>query len=245
MITQRFFNLDNQWCVVHIPNKPNGFGVLVLGDRDHFVEGSTSLWIQHRGRWNLLQLLLDHGYTIFYAHLYGRNWGSSKAYRLAKQLYHLVMKQETLNKRVHILAEGMGALLALQLMEKEPHLFRSTAFLNPCIDFQAHIEHEKNYKFFYKQLMKEIKSAYEINEKQVDQVIANSLKVQDLTATVPASIWATTNDAHHFPLFHSKLYEEQRKKINSPIRLSLHIAEKKYLFHHSLLHFYRKNELVL
>ena len=142
--TSTLFSLDTQWNVVHVPERPNGFGVLVLGDKDHFVESSTSLWIQHGGRSQLLQCLQDEGYTVFYSNLYGRHWGSPEAYHLAKQLYHLVMKQEILNKRIHILAEGMGALLALQLMENDGNTFiRSAGLLNPCIDLHTHAEHEK------------------------------------------------------------------------------------------------------
>ncbi|MEK1831510.1 hypothetical protein AAAC51_29320 [Priestia megaterium] len=49
-----------------------------MGDKDHFVESSTSLWIQHGGRSQLLQCLQDEGYTVFYSNLYGRHWGLQK-----------------------------------------------------------------------------------------------------------------------------------------------------------------------
>jgi hypothetical protein len=241
----RFFNLDNQWNVVHLPNQPNGFGVLVLGDKDHFVEGSTSLWIQHAGRSQLIQSLLDKGYTVFYSNLYGRHWGSDKALRLAKQLYHLIMKQEILNKHIHVLAEGMGALLAMKFMESTQGVFRCAAFLNPCLDFQAYWEQEKQNKFFYKQLGKEIKLAYGIEEEHIDEWIEGLPKLTECESKTPMKIWVMTNNTNHYPILHSKHYEEHRQQLGAPISLSLYLPEKKYLFEQSLVRFFEENEKVL
>ncbi|TYR79525.1 alpha/beta hydrolase [Priestia megaterium] len=245
MMHRRFFSLDTQWNVVHVPERPNGFGVLVLGDKDHFVESSTSLWIQHGGRAQLLQYLQEEGYTVFYSNLYGRHWGCPKANRLAKQLYHLTMKQEILNKRIHILAEGMGALLAIQLMEGGESFIRSVALLNPCIDLHTHVEHEKNHKFFYKQFMRDMTQAYEIDRKQVRNIISNYLKIEQLKATLPVKIWTSANEATHYPLLHSKRYEQHREQLQSPISLSLYLMEKRYLFERSLSQFYKQHEKVL
>jgi hypothetical protein len=246
MIHRRFFSLDTQWNVVHVPERPNGFGVLVLGDKDHFVESSTSLWIQHGGRSQLLQCLQDEGYTVFYSNLYGRHWGSPEAYHLAKQLYHLVMKQEILNKRIHILAEGMGALLALQLMENDGNTFvRSAGLLNPCIDLHTHAEHEKNNKFFYKQFTKDLTQAYKVERKQVSKLIKEYPSVTELKSTLPVKIWTAPNASTHYPIAHSKKYELHREELHSPIMLSLYLPEKNYLFERSLLQFYKQNEKVL
>ncbi|WP_110114565.1 alpha/beta hydrolase [Bacillus sp. CGMCC 1.16541] len=242
MIDRRFFSLDNQWSVVHVPEKPNGFGVLILGDKDHFVESSTSLWIQHAGRSQLVTYLQDQGYTVFYSNLYGRHWGSLKACRLAKQLYHLMMKQEILNKRIHILAEGMGALIALQLMESGEDSIRSVAFLNPCIDFHAHVRYEKANKLFYRQMMKELSQAYEVERKKVDHVIATYPSLSSFQSILPTKIWTTANEATHYPFFHSKNYESHRNNLQAPITLSLYLMEKKYLFQHALTHFYEQCE---
>lgn len=42
--------------------------------------------------------------------------GAEKAVTYAKQLIHSVLKQEILNPKIHILAEGMGALVADELL---------------------------------------------------------------------------------------------------------------------------------
>ncbi|WP_232284421.1 hypothetical protein [Bacillus timonensis] len=145
-----FFKLDTEWSALHLPKRPNGFAVLIIGDKTNFVEKDTSYWIQNYARSQILEYLKDQGYTVFYSNLYGANWGNPASVKLAAQLYHIIMKREILNRRIHVLAEGMGALTAMQLNEKLEGAIRSMAFLNPCIDLVAHIENEKNISFFIK-----------------------------------------------------------------------------------------------
>ncbi len=83
----------------------------------------------------------------FYSHLYGANWGSPKAVKLAKQLIYYVLKTEILNERIYVFAEGMGALVALQLMNDLRDQIRAVALLNPCLHLQAQLQHEKSINF--------------------------------------------------------------------------------------------------
>ena len=48
-ITERFFYLEKEPCVIYLPEKPNGFSVMLLGDYNYFIENGTSLWTQHAG----------------------------------------------------------------------------------------------------------------------------------------------------------------------------------------------------
>ena len=48
-ITERFY-LEKEPCVIYLPEKPNGFSVMLLGDYNYFIENGTSLWTQHAGR---------------------------------------------------------------------------------------------------------------------------------------------------------------------------------------------------
>ena len=45
-ITERFL-LRKEPCVIYLPEKPNGFSVMLLGDYNYFIENGTSLWTQH------------------------------------------------------------------------------------------------------------------------------------------------------------------------------------------------------
>ncbi len=93
-ITERFFQFGSELNVIHLPYRPNGFCIFILGDRTHFVSRDSSFWLEHEGRNQLLHVL-DRGYTIFNSNLYGRHWGSEKAVLYARQLMHYVLKQET------------------------------------------------------------------------------------------------------------------------------------------------------
>ena len=111
----RNFQLDTEWNVIHYPERPKGFGILIIGDERNFVDSNTSFWLQNEGKTKLLQSLLDAGYTVFYSNLYGKNWGSEKAVRLSKRLYQHMIRSEILNGKIHILAEGMGALCYVEV----------------------------------------------------------------------------------------------------------------------------------
>ncbi|WP_099362320.1 alpha/beta hydrolase [Fredinandcohnia onubensis] len=236
---KQFFKLDTEWSALHLPKRPNGFAVLIIGDKTNFVEESSSFWIQNYARSQILEYLKDEGYTVFYSNLYGANWGNPASVKLAKQLYHIVMKREILNTRIHILAEGMGALTAMQLSKRMQGEIRSMAFLNPCIDLVAHIENERKNKFFYKKLLKEVAKAYHLEERDVEFKIKDLAPKDNLVIPgIPIKIWHNTNERTYTPEIHSKKYQSG----NEMVRLSYHISENTYAFSRSIGSFYKENE---
>lgn len=242
-ITERFFQIETEWNVIHLPFKPNGFGILIIGDRSDFVDENSSFWHQHYGRNQLISDLMKQGYTLFHSNLYGNHWGSPYSVTMAKQLYHLVMKKEILNQRIHLLLDGMGGLTGLQLMQQIPEKIRSVAMMNPCLDLQAHLENEKEHKFFYKRLIKEISLAY-----GVDQKIVPSLDLPTLyneSSYLPVRIWQRMNNTSYAPEDHSKKYEELRNKAGHPVQLIYHLGENPYRINQSIIRFYKENEKVL
>lgn len=236
---KQFFKLDTEWSALHLPKRPNGFAVLIIGDKTNFVEESSSFWIQNYARSQILEYLKDEGYTVFYSNLYGANWGNPASVKLAKQLYHIVMKREILNTRIHILAEGMGALTAMQLSKRMQGEIRSMAFLNPCIDLVAHIENERKNKFFYKKLIKEVAKAYHLEEREVEFKIKDIAPKDNLVIPgIPIKIWHNTNERTYTPEIHSKKYQSG----NEMVTLSYHISENTYAFSRSIGSFYKENE---
>ncbi|MED4533668.1 hypothetical protein ABET51_11900 [Metabacillus fastidiosus] len=242
-ITERFFQLGSEWNVIHLPEKPSGFGVLIIGDRSHFVNEKTSFSLQHYGRNQLLTVFRNKGYTVFSSNLYNQNWGSPNAVILAKQLYQVVLRKEILNERIHILAEGMGALVALQLMEELKDKIRSVAMLNPCLDLQAHLKNEKDNKFFYKRLLKEISSAYEMDVRDVPNF--NFKEMDSYKSSLPVQIWQKMNEAYFLSAHNSKKYEILRRKKGYPIQLIYHLGDNQYRINHSIMKFFKENETVL
>ena len=53
---------------------------------------------------------------------------------------------------MHIMADGMGALVALEMMNKYPECIRSVIMLNPCLDLPEYVEFEKEHKFLQETL---------------------------------------------------------------------------------------------
>ncbi|MBM7620649.1 pimeloyl-ACP methyl ester carboxylesterase [Bacillus tianshenii] len=238
---QRFFQMGGQWNAVHVPEKPNGFGVLIIGDANHFVDDHNSLWIQHIGRKRIIDEIVRAGYTVFYSNLYGVHWGSVKSVLLARQLYHIIQKQEILNDKIHVLAEGMGALTALQLSELLKEHIRSIALINPCIDLKAQMEQEKDRKFFFKKLQKELAAAYDISLDEI-KGYDGFPTLQSLLTSLPAKIWQTTTNTSYDPNLHCKRYEELRQKNGIPIAVTYHLVEKRYAYGSSICQFFKKNE---
>ncbi|MGD6817650.1 hypothetical protein ACQCVE_11355 [Metabacillus sp. 113a] len=235
-IYDRFFKFESEWTVIHTPYQPNGFGVFLLGDKNHFVDSDSSFWMQHLGRKQLLAALRKAGFTIIQSNLHGSHWGSPKAGNLAEKLLHLLPKKEILNDKVHILAEGTGALAAMDLMQRCPERIRSIGLFNPCLDLQGYYRDEKNNKLFYKRLTREIAAAYEVEEKELESIPLRSLHPSE--SRVPVKIWDRMSGTPFPYQKHSKVFEELRKQQGSPIELILHLGEQPYRIHQSVIKFF-------
>ena len=168
---QRTFQINDQWNIIHYPKRPSGFAVMIIGDGSHFVEKDSTFWIQHPGRSAILAYLKEKGYTLFSSNFYGANWGSPKAVELALNLYILFLKKEIVNRSIHILAEGSGALLALRIMKEIGPRIRSVVLIDPVLSLKAKLQKEKENKFFYKKWLAEVSHAYEKDPKDCEQEI--------------------------------------------------------------------------
>jgi hypothetical protein len=245
-IKERFFMFEDQWNIIHLPYKPNGFGIMIIGDTNHFVDKGTSLWMQNSERRHLIEELLDKGYTIFYSNLFGRHWGSRKALDVSLKLYHNVMKNEILNKKIHLIVEGMGGLLALKLMEHLRGNIRSIAMINPCLYFKAHFNREKKNKLFYKRLKRELSIAYEVDEKDVDTFVnGDEFSCKNKQSNIPTKIWHAAIGSKYHVGDHSRCYESFRKINGSPIELSLHLSEGRFAFSKQITNFFKEYEKLL
>jgi hypothetical protein len=225
-VTERYFVQDGQWCVIHLPERPSGFGILVLGDDQHYVEKDTCFWLQHAGRKQVLEHLRETGYTIFSSNLYGRHYGSGAAVGLAKNLYHIVMKKEILNKQIHIIAEGIGALIAFQLMTLMPEYIRSVVLIDPTLHLKDMMQHEKKNKFFYKRLVKTLQQAYTLSKEDIMCEIEGKCYDQD-RSSIPVQLFLSTH-AKQDVKKHARLYEQIRIEEKRPIMLLFYVPERKY-----------------
>jgi len=237
----RNFLMDTQWNIIHYPEKPTGFGILIIGDERHFVDENKCFWTQNEGKLAIINELKEKGYTIFSSNLYGRNWGSESAVELAQRLYHHVRRNEIINNKIHILAEGMGALVALRLMEKMKDSIRSIILLNPILSLKHHLELEKEHKFFYKKLIRELAAAYHVDQKEVESKINNLEGSIHLEANCPIKIIQVLSGGKSYS--QSKLYQQV---INtSEINPTFILPEKKPQLGKIVIKFFNSHENVL
>ena len=237
----RNFQMDTQWNIIHYPEKPTGFGILIIGDERHFVDESKCFWTQNEGKLAIINDLKDAGYTIFSSNLYGRNWGSEDAVELAQRLYQHVIRSEILNNKIHVLAEGMGALAAIKLLEKMKGSIRSLVLLNPILSLKNHLELEKEHKFFYKKLMRELTAAHQVDQSTLENEIFNMDEVINLDYECPITIIQVLSGGKSYT--QSKLYQKiiNTSKIN-PIYI---LPEKKPQLGTMLIKFFNSHEKVL
>lgn len=239
--TSRMIKLDGQWNILHIPRKPNGFAMLIVGDRDQYVNEDGSFWSQNTGRKMLVDCFLDHGYVVVNSNLYGNHWGCPNAIQYLKDLYHLIMSQEILNQQIHILAEGMGSLAAIQFMKQNETFIRSSAFLNPCFDLKGFLDQEKRYKLFYKKIIKEINTAYDIDVNKAEYTIS-TFNLEELVTEVPAKIWQRTGETSYPLDQHGRKYEELLSRVENPMEISIFLKELGYEIGESICKFFKKHE---
>jgi hypothetical protein len=242
----RNFQLDTEWNIIQYPEKPTGFGVLIIGDERHFVDGKKSFWTQNEGKHAIVNKLRDEGYTIFSSNLYGRNWGSDKAVEMARRLYHHVIRSEILNERIHVLAEGMGALVALKLLQEMKENLRSVVLINPIFSLKYHLEQEKEHKFFYKKLLKEISAAYQEDSKVLEEKFIKEDGISSLDYGVPLTIIHVLAGGRAFnqSKISKKLIDHHNGK-NGQISACYMLPEKKQQLGLQLVKFFKHHENIL
>lgn len=241
----RNFRLDTEWNIIHYPEKPQGFGVLIIGDERHFVDQNTSFWLQNEGKKLQIHDLREAGYTIFYSNLYGRNWGSDKASNLAKRLYEYVMRMEILNEKVHMIAEGMGALVALKLLTEMSSAIRSVVLINPILSLKHHLEIEKDRKFFYKRLMKELELSYEMKEKELLRKLQDFDDYLSINFTVPMKIiHVLSGDRSYRQSQFLKEWSMRWEDDKRPFSICYMVPEKKQQLSMQMIQFFKSHEKI-
>lgn len=241
----RNFQLDTEWNVIHYPARPKGFGILIIGDERHFVDENNSFWLQNEGKQAIINQLKESGYTIFSSNLFGRHWGSDKAVSMAHRLYQYVLRTEIMNDKIHILAEGMGALVAIKLLEKMNGQLRSVVFLNPILSLKHHLEQEKKNKFFFKKLSKELEAAYQTDFRVLETEVCGQKDTITIDFGIPVNLIHILSGGRSYN--QSSLYQHLLKEeIEKPfIQTRFIVPEKKQQIGTMIVKFLRAYEKVL
>ncbi|WP_088042506.1 alpha/beta hydrolase [Bacillus sp. EAC] len=239
-VTERYFQQEDQYAVIHLPIRPNGFGVLYIGGNTHYVDNDQSCLLQHFDKRKLLSELTSEGYTVFTSNLYGKNWGSDDAVELAESLYHSVMRKEILNPSIHLIGEGTGALVVCKLLSHLKDKVRSICLINPSLNLKNELDLERENKLFYKRTVHEILKAY----KTTDLYSAVGRECFFYETISPIKIYSTTRN--HFKWKRDiRLLEDERNRNNLPISILISLEEKKFDCGSNLIKFLKKYQRLL
>ncbi|MCK0472657.1 alpha/beta hydrolase [Halalkalibacter sp. APA_J-10(15)] len=225
----RYQQIAQKWGVTYLPERPNGFAVFLLGDNGIITREDDSDWEIHPEKSLFLTGLLQRGYTVVVPPLHPSHWGSEEDFRIVLHMYHQVLKQEILNSRIHLLAEGTGALLALRWIAEEKEWLRSCYLINPCLDLQAFYRQEQENKWFFKRLEKELAEVYQEDKRRITndwiKLIAPSYTFDDVP---PLSIHCDINEKR-FPLhIHSRPFLQKLAELNTYVNLRIHGNEQSF-----------------
>lgn len=227
-IKERFFLIGEEWTVIHLPPKPNGFAIFIIGDVNHYVNANTSSWHQRPDQAEFIEELKNTGYTVVYSNLFGRNWGSDEACLFFQRVYDDVMKREILNKKIHVIAEGMGALVAAKLIPEQPSLFRSVVMVNPCLSLKEYFNCEKNNKLFYKRFLKELKKAYSLEEAELEMLISAMDISNYKTMSLPTKIFHCMHATPYSLQNHVRPYEQLCNRERNMVEVSIFLESKPF-----------------
>ncbi|KGX92680.1 hypothetical protein N781_15295 [Pontibacillus halophilus JSM 076056 = DSM 19796] len=217
----RTFTLDGEPCLIHVPEKPNGFAVLYIGDSHHYVESDRSFWMDHPTRSQLLYTLLDEGYTLFTTRLYEESYGSERGVYLLNQMYQAVRRQEIVNPYIHVVAEGMGALNVLRWQQKHPEIVRSNVFFSPCTNLKEYYGSERVNQLYFKRLRKQVARAYEVNEKEVQERVIVPFKPIEVQA--PVFIFHDIHHSDYDVQKQSRPFEESQRQVGQDVHLHVSV----------------------
>lgn len=168
---QRIFTLNNNYCIIHYPERPNGFGVLVIGGKEQYVNKNETNWTTNYHRKKMLRFLMDEGYTIFYTNFNQEHMGNDETVERIHNLYEYVIRTEIINEKIHVIAEGTGAIIALDMLANKQNRLRSIVYINPVFSLEWLTDLVKDQPFLYKRIITDMAEAYRIHEEQCEEII--------------------------------------------------------------------------
>ncbi|MDQ0207929.1 alpha/beta fold hydrolase [Alkalicoccobacillus murimartini] len=247
MFDARYFKWKGRWSVKFLPEKPNGFAVYLLSGQDRTVEDSSSIWETHPEKKIVLEHLLNNGYTVFTSDLHPHHWGNEAACAHSEQLIHFLLKSEIINKRIHVFAEGWGAVLAIKLLARKHVNIRSMLFFNPCIYLESYYDLEKQNRLYYKKIKNELSTAYGTKPERINRQWVRQISQPPLKEMWPPLFLIHRVNERHYPLpAHSRKLEQELLQKGQSVQLKLFSSTRPF---HSLseptVMFYQKHEQIL
>ncbi|KYD10623.1 alpha/beta fold hydrolase [Caldibacillus debilis] len=183
----RIFTLNKKTCIIHYPAKPNGFGVLWIGYFDGDI-GADDRPTVNKPRKSLMDELNVRGYTVFYTVLEKHHFANPQALEQVENLYEFVKRNEILNEKIHLIAEGIGALLAESFLADKGDYVRSAVFIDPAFSLKKLTEEVKDQPFLLKKLYSDLKKAYSLSSDEECEIFINNQHRHPVVIPVPFQI---------------------------------------------------------
>ncbi len=237
MINHKTFQLNKEWTTIFYPEQPSGFAIMLLGGDKHYISEKANFWLDHPGKKQMIEYLLNKGYTIISSYLSDAHWGNEEAADLAVELYAFFIRQEIVNERIHILAEGTGALLLNTICGKLKEKVRSVVLMNPTLSVKQSYAKEKANKLFLKKMKNELYEAYHLNDHTFAEWMEKKQDIR-LSEDIPILVVHILEKLDsHLPIkYHSFLN-------NHPLSEIKYItAEKRYIIPYQISTFFKKYE---
>jgi len=227
MMKQKTFRFNHEWTTIFYPDRPSGFSILLLGGEQHYMQEKTNFWMEHPGKRQMVEHLLEKGYTLFGTNL-GAHWGRKETADRLAELYAHFIRQEIVNEKIHLFAEGTGALLLERISKLLEGRVRSISMLNPELSLFQRYEKEKENKFFHKKFMKEVSLAYSM---EADEVPGWITRVPDchIPKEIPVLLMQVMDHyERNFPAYNQRLtlpnheikYVTPEKRYSIPYQMS-------------------------
>jgi hypothetical protein len=237
MMNQKTFQLNKEWTTIFYPEQPNGFAIMLLGGDKHYINEKANFWSDHPGKKQMLEYLLKRGYTIFSSYLSGAHWGNAEAADLATEMYAFFIRKEIVNERIHIIAEGTGALVLDTICNKLKEKVRSVVLINPILSVKQSYEKEKANKFFLKKMKKELYQAYHLNDDTFTEWMENKPDIT-LGTDIPVLIVHVLDKLEsNLPIKYQSFMD-----IHPLSEINYVTPEKRYIIPYQINSFFKKQE---
>lgn len=236
MMNQKTFRFNNKWTTIFYPERPSGFSILLIGGDNHYITEKSNYWMEHPGKRQMVEHLLGKGYTLVSTNL-GSHWGNEGAAESLAELYAYFIRQEIVNEKIHLLAEGTGALLLEKICALLEGKIRSIGMINPELSLGKRYEKEKENKFFHKKFMKEVSLAYKIEADEVSQWIKGKHDCH-LPTEIPVFLIQVMN---HYERDLTAYYQDLAHELSN-LEINYVTPEKRYSIPYLMNSFFRRHE---
>ncbi|BAU28572.1 alpha-beta hydrolase superfamily lysophospholipase [Aneurinibacillus soli] len=220
---QIFSKINGNHSVIMRPEVPNGYGIIIAGGSTGYVSENSSDFHEIDEKRELLQHLIEQGYTIGYCnHANKKHWGNPEAIKNMQGLHHVLVEQCNINPYVHVLGVSMGGVTCLNILASNDIPIMSTVLINPVLDLSSHRSYITK-KEGIDRIGYEIAEAYNIPHNQVDAWFENDTILDKELFSCPCLV--THGDGDRAVRWQNNALVFTKLSLNCHLQVQLHIVK--------------------